>query len=84
MLGDISSDLHHHRLHRHEKKHRWSVLLPEPQAGPCRSADLYYSSSKIIQIIREELLFEKFCIKTDVCRTSDNTSRITIAHVSLL
>ena len=36
------------------------------------------------QIIREVLLFEKFCVKTDVYWTSDNTSQITITHISLL
>ena len=35
-------------------------------------------------IIREELLFEKFCVKADVYRTPDNTSQITITHISLL
>ena len=41
-------------------------------------------SSADIQIIREELLFEKFCVKADVYRTPDNTSQITITHISLL
>ena len=36
------------------------------------------------RIIREELLFEKFCVKADVYRTPDNTSQITITHISLL
>ena len=43
-----------------------------------------YLRTRITPIIREELLFEKFCVKTDVCRTSDNTSQITITHISLL
>lgn len=40
--------------------------------------------SAAIRIIREVLLFEKFCVKTDIYWTSDNTSRITMAHISLL
>ena len=36
------------------------------------------------QIIREVLLFEKFCVNTDVYWTSDYTSQITITHISLL
>ena len=35
-------------------------------------------------IIREELLFEKFCVKPDVYWTSDNTSQITLTYISLL
>ncbi len=41
-------------------------------------------SSVATRIIREELLFEKFCVKADVYRTSDNSSQITITHISLL
>ena len=33
------------------------------------------------QIIREELLFEKFCVKADVYRTSDNSSQIIIYYL---
>ena len=43
-----------------------------------------FISSADTQIIREELLFEKFCVKADVYRTSDNSSQITITHISLL
>ena len=32
--------------------------------------------SAATQIIREESLFEKFCVKADVYWTSDNSSRI--------
>ena len=38
-------------------------------------------SSAAILIIREELLFEKICVKADVYRTSDNSSQIIIYYL---
>ena len=40
-----------------------------------------FISSADTQIIREELLFEKFCVKADVYRTSDNSSQIIICEL---
>lgn len=59
------------------------LLKGEPCQGTFQPR-MRYTSSAATRIIREVLLFEKFCVKTDVYWTSDNTSRITMAHISLL